>query len=279
MMNWTRRYSMIAGIALILVTNLVALLGVTYNHSGMPDSTLKLSQRELDIPYRWGLSKDNSGIALRLQWRFPGSLNQYQQYDDNDPGWLDKAKLASLGFNVSMPIDTDSSRTTYQKQLSKPVFLVMEFDGPAYQQSIELAKKKDADDSKKKEADDKKRKQPTALSQELNVNSRLFVVDAGLDREMLRVKYPDTRHYSIVHGQIQPKVTNNKEKQPLMTGYIKDVSAQDINVPFEFRDVFEPIQKKNQRYGAAENDKAPPFEATVAFGRRLEPWIVAASTK
>ncbi|MDB5766741.1 MAG: hypothetical protein JWQ61_1555 [Collimonas fungivorans] len=278
MMKWTRRYSMITGVALILLTNLVVLLGVRFNHSGLADSTLQLSQRELRIPYRWRQNNDNNGISLMLQWRLPGSLNEYQQYN-NSPGWLDKAKLASLGFNVSMSIDTDRGRTTYQKQLSKPVFLVMEFDGPAYQQSIELAKKADADDSKKKAVDDKKKDQPTALLQELNLNSRLFIVDASLDREMLRAKYPDTRRYGIVRGQIQPRVVYDKEKRPLMTGYVKDVSAQSINVPFEFRDVFEPIQKKNQKYGYADNDKRSSFEATVAFGRRLEPWIVAASTK
>ena len=278
-MNWTRRYSMITGVALILLTNLVVLLGVRFNHSGLADSTLQLSQRELRIPYRWRQNNDNNGIALMLQWRLPGSLNEYQQYNNNGPGWLDKAKLASLGFNVSMPIDADSGRTIYQKQLSKPVFLVMEFDGPAYQQSIELAKKADADDSKKKPDDGKKKDQPTALSQELNLNSRLFIVDASLDREMLRAKYPDTRRYSIVRGQIQPRVVYDKEKRPLMTGYVKDVSAQNINVPFEFRDVFEPIQEKNQKYGYADNDKRPSFEATVAFGRRLEPWLAAASAK
>ncbi|SFI24185.1 protein of unknown function [Collimonas sp. OK307] len=279
MMSWTRRYSMITGVALILLANLIALLGVMFNRSGLADSTLQLSQRELQIPYRRTQNNDNNGISLGLQWRLLGSVNQYQQYRGNDPGWLDKAKLASLGFNVSMPIDTERGRTAYQKQLSKPVFLVMEFDGPAYQQSIELAKQEDADDSKKKAEDDKKKNQPTALSQELNLNSRLFIVDASSDREMLRAKYPDTHHYSIVRGQIQPKVNYNKEKQPLMTGYIKDVSAQSINVPFEFRDVFEPTLRKSQKYGYAGNDKLPSIEATVAFGRRLEPWIVAASTK
>jgi len=277
-MNWTRRYSIIAGVALILLTNLIALSGVRFNHSGLADSTLQLSQRELRIPYRWRQDNDNNGISLSLQWRFPGSLNAYLQYSNNDPGWLDQAKLASIGFNVSVPIDTEPRRTAYQKQLSKPVFLVLEFDGPAHQQAIELAKKEDADNAKKETEDDKKKNQPTALSQELNLNSRLFVVDASLDRETLRAKYPDTRHYSIVRGQIQPRITYDKKKQPLMTGYIKDVSAQSINVPVEFRDVFEST-RKTQNDGNANNDKRPPFEATVAFGRRLEPWIVAASAK
>ncbi|MEK7787846.1 MAG: DUF4824 family protein, partial [Chloroflexota bacterium] len=38
---------MVAGIALILTTNVVVLAGVAYNHSGDAESVLKLSQREL----------------------------------------------------------------------------------------------------------------------------------------------------------------------------------------------------------------------------------------
>lgn len=274
-----RRFSIIAGVALILLANLVALLGVKFNKSGSPDSTLRLSQRELQIPYGWRLNNDNSGISLRLQWRYPGSLTEYYQYYNNDPAWLDKDKLASLGFGVSMPINTDRGRAAYEKQRSKPVYLVLEFDGAAYQQSIELAKKADMDDSRNKEGKNHKRNRPTALSQELNSNSRLFVVDAGLDREVLRAKYPDTSHYSIVHGQIKPNVVYNKEKQPMLSGYIRVVGTQSINVPLEFRNTFEPMQKGSQKSGYVADDERHHFEATVAFGRRLEPWIVAVSPK
>jgi hypothetical protein len=277
MTSWTRRFTIIAGVGLILLTNLVALLGVAFNHSGVPDSTLQLSQRELEIPYHWRKNSDNSGIALRLLWRFPGSRNEYYQYGDNDPGWLDQGKLASLGFDVAMPINTDRGQAMYRKQRSKPVFLVMELDGLAYQQSIELAKKEDEADPKKKDGNERAR--PSALSQELNLNSRLFVVDAGLDREALRAKYPDTRHYSIVHGKIRPNIIYSKEKQPLMSGYINVVGAQSINVPLEFRSIFEPMQKRNQKFDYGAVDKRTAFEATVAFGRRLEPWIAAASVK
>ena len=278
-MNWPRQYVMLTGIVVILLANLAALLGVAYNRNGARDSTLKLSQRELEIPYRSSFNSDNNGISLRLKYRFLGARNPYQRYDEIDPGWLDKAKLASLGFNVDLPIDTERSRTTFERQFSKPVFLVMELDGPAYQQSIELAKKKDAEELIKKEADRETKNQPVALIQEMAMNSRLFVIDAGLDREVLRAKYSDRVRYCLVHGKIQPKVITNKEKQPFMTGYVKNVSVQSINVPLEFREVFEADQKKNLGNGYVDSGKSPPFEATVAFGRRLEPWILAVLKK
>lgn len=49
----TRGRTLIAGIAIILVVNAIALGGVAYNRSGTPESTLHLSQRELSEPYVW----------------------------------------------------------------------------------------------------------------------------------------------------------------------------------------------------------------------------------
>ena len=62
MMNWTRRHSLIAGVGLILITNVVVLLGVAYNKSGTPESVLKLSQRELQVTYGGREGADNSGM-------------------------------------------------------------------------------------------------------------------------------------------------------------------------------------------------------------------------
>ena len=38
----------------------------------------------------------------------------------------------------------------------------------------------------------------------MTTGSRLFIVDAGLDRTRLRQRYPDRAHYAIVHGTIRP---------------------------------------------------------------------------
>ena len=47
MNKWTRGHTLAIGIALIVLTNAVALGGVWWNRSATPESALTLSQREL----------------------------------------------------------------------------------------------------------------------------------------------------------------------------------------------------------------------------------------
>jgi hypothetical protein len=92
-------------------------------------------------------------------------------------------------------------------------------------------------------------------------NSRLFVIDAGLDLEQLRAAYPDRARYAIVHGLIRP--TTMREKNEIRVGgNISELHADSIHVPLEYSPVFK-------------NPAA--YEVTLAFGQRLEPWVVAAS--
>ena len=64
-MTWSRRHTLIAGIALIALTNAVALIGVWYNRSGEPESALRLTQRELAPPYWRGVDRESGGLELR----------------------------------------------------------------------------------------------------------------------------------------------------------------------------------------------------------------------
>ena len=68
-MKWSAKYTVIGGLALITGVNAIALGGVAYNRSGEAESTLRLSERELRAPYKWSGSKENSGLALHLDWR------------------------------------------------------------------------------------------------------------------------------------------------------------------------------------------------------------------
>ena len=63
-MNWSRRHTLIAGLALVAVTNGVALGGAAWNRSGTPDSVLALTQRELEPPYMFKGAQENSGLTL-----------------------------------------------------------------------------------------------------------------------------------------------------------------------------------------------------------------------
>jgi len=64
-MTWSRKHTLIIGIALMALTNAVALIGVAYNRSGEPESELRLTQRELAAPYWRGIDRESGGIELR----------------------------------------------------------------------------------------------------------------------------------------------------------------------------------------------------------------------
>ena len=285
-MSWSRKHSLIAGLGLIALTNAIALFGVVYNRSGGPEATLRLTQRELQVPYRWYGNRENSGLALSLVWRVLNERSpEVQIYGyvgtGGTPAWLDKAKMEALGFDVSAPAAYSDLRRQirYEKQLSREVLLVLEMDGPAYRRSLELATQYLAREEAKLALNPgdtglgtRVKNIREALERETSGNSRLFVVDAGLEPSELRAKYPDTSRHGIVRGQVR-LVSFAAPTGGI--GNIRGLSIESINVPFALRDV---IGGAAQVVEVDQRNRAP-FEATVAFGKRFEPWITAAAKK
>lgn len=274
MRNWSRRHTLISGIALILVANAVVLGGVAWNRSGDPECTLALTQRELQQPYWRGMNRENSGMSMRLNWRVIGGDKRWNySYSGGAPDWLDQAKMESLGFDVSVAQGMKANHQT-NRQLSKEVLLVLEMDGPAYQQVLQgtrqNAAEQDARLAAQPDSEELKRKAKQAQDEakrEEQDNSRLFAVDAGLNQAELRAKYPDRSHYAIVRGQVRPWSTGKPEK---IMGYINRISIDGINVPYELRSIFEQSV-------LGQPSARQTFEASVAFGQRLEPWLLGIS--
>lgn len=261
---------LIIGAALILVGNAVALIGVAYNRSGEP-AVVNLSERELSRPYNFLASKENSGLTLRLDWRsadnsephLPGVFSQ-----GGRTRWLDKEKLAALGFDVSAdPQNVDAARR-YQKTLPRKAYVVLEFNGPAYQAAVQQARAR-LDEAKAKLAADPGSKALKAnvkyaqrrLDNERNKNTRLFAVDVGPDRRTLRSHYSNRARYLILPGEVRLTVVNKA-----LTGYISGLGVSSINVPLAYRAAI------------IGGGGARPAHYTVrlAFGKRDEPWILAA---
>ena len=286
MIAWSRKRTLIAGVGLILITNAIALLGVAYNRRSPPESLLRLTQREVRPSYAaWGI-RENSGIAVAVQWRVVSG----EREDLNDlafsygsyggaPVWLDQAKLRELGFDVSEGEDPDRGRRSYGRQLPREALLVLEYDGPAYQRSLQRVREYAARQEElrlanpgKKEFEERAKRANEYVQHEERDNSRLFAIDAGLDASALRGNYPDTSRYAIVHGRVRLDVGGVAQKFKL-TGYVSELGIDEINVPKPFRAVFEGMSE--QRF--APYPTSWPYEVTVAIGKRLEPWITAAS--
>jgi len=275
---------------LIVLVNSVALLGVAWNRHGSPDSVLTLSERELLTPLKFYFpTKENSGLTLELNWSIePPRRNRGLAGDAvafGFPGagrwsaatWLDEAKLATLGFDVSRPLNAAESRDHYQRMHGRDVLLVLEMNGAAYTAALARARESAAqyearaaakpEDALLAQRADRVRD----LARRLELESRLFVVDAGLDRDALRNRYPDRSHYAIVRGSVRPRIEGEGAAAELY-GSITALRCESINVPLQFRD------SVPQSVNPFDSTRAPrPFQVTVAFGRRLEPWVIAAS--
>ncbi|MDD5057457.1 MAG: DUF4824 family protein [Sideroxydans sp.] len=270
MMKW--KHALIAGCAIILLTNAVALGGAAYNRSGEAESRLQLTQRELGHSYSYA-GREDSGIALSLNWRF----DQPEQAEFNYalyagrwgmPVWLDRAKLAQLGFGVEKLSASPESGQSYLDHETREVLLVLELDGAAWQKYL-LRLSNQVDERRKllaaapdsKELQDKLKSAEDSFRHEQKTGSRLFVVDAGLELASLRASYPDRSRYAIVRGLIRLG-SMYVNKQTVIGGYITELHSDQINVPLDFRQAF---------------DNGSSFQATVAFGQRLEPWLESAS--
>jgi hypothetical protein len=276
-MNWTPRHTLVAGLALILGTNAVVLAGVAYNRGGEPEARLRLTERELAAPHSWGFERENSGLAMRLQWRVAAPRAASDDSVDygyggygGEAGWLDPAKLTELGFDLSR-IDRHNEEY-YTDTLPRDVLLVLELDGPAYRAALERAERHVARQEARLAASPKDTQIRNSaegarklLEQARARHSRLFVADAGLDRATLRGKYPDRARYAIVGGQVRIyRWRDNWKGADLLRGHVSDVNVDEIDVPLELRPVIA---------------RGAGFEAIVSYGRRLEPWFEAATSR
>jgi len=280
MMQMTTKRTLLLGLAILVLSNAIALGGVAYNRSGEPTTILTLTERELTLPYSYGFAKENSGISLKLRWRVFDSKKTKNYYSGwSQAEWLDADKLGLLGFDVSYPVDNPDSHQYYQKALSREVFLVFEYDGEAYQrvlqqrtEALETAQKLYKQNPDKDEFEKRLNKAKADFKAEQQGYSRLFAVDGGLDYETLRQQYSNKRQYLIVKGTILLRYVGRYNKSPYLTGIIKQLSVQKVNMPLAYSaDLLSLLETSNRR----KRGRQPRYEVSVKYGQRYEPWVTS----
>ncbi|MET0383416.1 MAG: DUF4824 family protein [Burkholderiaceae bacterium] len=256
----------------------MALGGVAFNRTGPSQGKLRLSERELSPSYAGMREKtENSGLSLAFRWQslplkktVPRAGAFYG--GANHPGWLDAAKMASLGFDAPTPPAPGFGRASSadRRQLPREVFIVLELAGPAWQEALRRAREADESVEAGKE---RKADAPAAPDRAPLPGSRLFAVDAGLDQETLRAKFPDRTVYAIVRGRIRPAPAPEDSGS---AGLIDALSIDAVHVPLEMRAVFDRRPPAEDGRSA---EAGAHFDATVVFGRRSEPWLEAATRR
>jgi hypothetical protein len=267
----------VAGCVLILGTNALVLVGVSANRSGEPDAVIELTERELGLPYPGALTRETSGLALRVNWRFVHPrMGEFGQDDVNQSTWLDRAKLVELGFNVAEGTDPPERARLYQNMLPRGVLLVMEYDGDAFRQAVDEAQRRLDEATAELAAHpgdpEHVQRQTWAtrqLAREQEVESRLFVIDAGTDHAQLRAKYPDRSRYLIARGQVRVVVTSEGGSVRRVNGMVQGLAIDSVTVPFEYRHVLDSFSGGPIAFQGI----SPRYIVTLQVGQRLEPWI------
>lgn len=277
MRKWTRGRTVGLGIGLIVLTNTVALGGVWWNRSATPESALTLSERELGLLWRSLRLAEDSGLSLNLNWRVAdreaGEFSSGYTFNGGMPEWLDAAHMAALGFTAG-DLGSDRGRRSYTRQLPREVILVMELGGPTWQRALEWAGENAerhaaaaAANADSKEFAGRAKRARDELAREQNSNSRLFVIDAGLDAGALRQKYPDRSRFMLLRGTVRPGIRDRGPGQPQATGYVSRISTRRIHVPHALRGPLESARAVGDSGGG---DR---FTVELLVGQRLEPWI------
>ncbi len=268
-----RRYGMWIAVALVLVVNAYVLSGVAYNHSGEPEATITLTEREMPVESFWEYSsrKEDSGISLRLLWNRYARWEYSIENSRSDIAWFDKTKLESIGFKCSMPVTDPDAEIYYTKQLLRKSFAVLEYDGEAWQEWLRRTME---------------REKPKKVACYRETSPRLFVIDVGNDPERLRQLHPDRSKFIIVPAKVgidyrrSAAGMGQKREQPILRGYVAEVLVNEINVPHNLKQRLEEIRKtavreKVEACGDAmfQRRYKPSYMVTLHVGRRYEPWI------
>ena len=225
-----KRSGLMLAAAVIIVSDAFVLIGVARNRAGTPVETIQLTQRELPTGFH---EKEDTGISLRFNWNIGFGVA-------NSSSWLDEAKLKSLGFDAGEPRDIQ------HQPLPRPAFIVLEYNGPAWDDWLRGAQRL-----------------PYFKATQTEVQSRLFAIDAGKSAEPLLQKYADRRRYLVVRGVIRAYANHT---DPVthgvgpwrLEGSVSELLPQNIHVDPSLAPAFAKA----------------PYTVTLAYGQRFEPWVL-----
>jgi Domain of unknown function (DUF4824) len=290
-MNWRR---VAASAALLVLTNVIVLVGVTYNRSDEPEAEITLTERELPLSYADYRSEENTGLALRLDWQHPGHRWHAIMFESQfEPNWFDQGKLENIGYDCSLPLSDPFAEQYYDRMLPREAYVVLAYGGEAWarwREEWDRDKVFMLDQIKKgKQSKEHLERFNEAYDRSLKIDSRLLAVDVGADPVELRQRYPDRRQFVIVRALTrlqlarEGKTSSGKHRPSHLRGDISHLLIDDIHVPFEQRAILDALLRSEaerrarpQRpYVKADDLKEPRYEVTLRFGKRYEPWITS----
>jgi len=290
--------SVVAACGLIVVSNLAILAAAGWNRRGEPEAQLSLTERELAMPA--ARQDEGTGLELSLVMTHepPGVVRRtarWKRYElpSVDYGWLDHAKLLELGFRVDLDPTHPDAAERYSHAMPRRAYVVVEYDGEAWNRWISAREEQVL---KLRREVEKGTAEPSTLAEaeallavDRTMRSRLFPVDAGTDADALQRRYGDRRRHAVVAGLLRPKVVTPENGVPALGGDVLGLIVSRVHVSRRLRrhlelflpeDTWEEVEARER--SAAErgwpSPTPPRYHATLAVGRRHEPWLVNVAT-
>lgn len=271
------RKLILASVCLLLLTNIVVLAGIAYNRSGDPLQSLELTERELPIRQSFNSKEENSGTTLSLQWQIfdPDEAPKYLSTRYGSPIWLDDEKLTELGFDIK-EFKSDTDKYRYRTSLlTTEAILVLEYQGENYQKALALVESK-ADRLRQSVVDtpdddellDELNDYEELLTQFKVSHTRLYVIDAGLDKQALMQRYAGKNNYLLARGEIG--LSWNEDE---ISGRIRQLYIQQVHVPLPLSERVITLANGEAYSSYNNNPILPRYRVRLNIGKRLEPWI------
>jgi len=288
--------SVAVAFGLIVVTNLVILAAAGWNRSGEPEAELSLTEREVAMPATRQDEDTGLELSLLMTHEPPGVVRRtarWRRYElpSVNYDWLDRAKLLELGFRVDLDPTHPDAAERYSQAMARDVYFVVEYEGEAWNRWIsgrdeqvrKLRRNVEEGTAESKALTDAE----AALAFDRTMRSRLFPIDAGVDADALQRRYGDRRRYAVLAGLLRPKIVQPESGAPTLSGDVLGLVVSRLYVPRQLRrhleaflpeETWEEVEARERR--AAESGwpvpTQPRYRATLAVGRRHEPWLVGA---
>ncbi len=256
----------------ILLVN-AFILGKVYVNRSAVTAELSLSERELQLPYNYGLAKEDSSVRLSLRWSTPSTEpigvdmdNWRWQY--NHQLQLSAAHFASFQF-------PDCTRKTSLRQ-KRRAWVLVEFNGQSYADYVAQVEQYHqlvmglvpaANTDLEEDALARKRKEATEfLASATGSSSRLYVIDAAAERELLMAAQHERATTTkgqllIVPAELRAGYYRCDKAEKRTTEVVIDKLAVDsFYIPKQAAQGFSPVG-------------ATKFNAEIRYGRLYEPWV------
>lgn len=261
---------------LVLMVN-AFILGKVYVNRSDEIVQLTLSERELRLPYNYGFAKEDSSARVRLNWTTPS--NQPIDVDMNQWRWQYNRSLQLSGIHFSSFQFPDCARKTRLLQ-KRSGWVLLEFNGRSYADYIAQAEQYHAlimgltpaenTEWSAKELAGKRKQADAFLAAAKTDDSRLFVIDAAAERELLesvRREYQTSPNSqtAIVPAELRAGYYRCDSKERRTTEIIIDgLAVESLHI------------SKSLAQGFLQDDDTKSktkFIADISYGRLFEPWI------